>query len=189
MFTEFDVLVSVVVLGCIISSMLRGAVKDVLTIFAYAMAATITLFLQPTIAAFTEEVFRLAWLVNIGAVIVIFILTLALISLFNAMILDNLREMRNGTLDRSLGMVFGFLKGFIYVSILHFSITQLAKDEPGWLKAGETYRLTHIGAGMVGDVVGDYFSEEKESMDDKDPLIEPDDFEDSPAEVIFDRSE
>ncbi len=172
MFTEFDVIVCVIILISVVGSFIRGAAKDTLTLLGYLFAAWATLFFQPYAAALTDPLFKSPQMVNVAAIILIFIASLLLISLFNAMLLDSLRDFCKTPVDRSLGLLLGLGKGLVIVSLMHFAITSIAGKEPGWLEAGETYDLTRKGSEMADSWLGEYFEEKKEALQEEMEVIE-----------------
>lgn len=168
MFTEFDVLVSVIILISTIISFMNGIAKDLLSLVGWVGAAAVTLLFFPFAASLMDELFRSSRVVNIAAVIIVYVIALAGISVINSMILDNLREFRLGPVDRSMGAVFGLFKGVVIVSIIHFSIITVAEKEPDWLAEGETYGLTSSGAGIIHNMTKGYVEEGKEAIEQQD---------------------
>ncbi len=166
MFTPFDVLVSVIILVSIIVSFLRGFIKDLLSIFGYVGAAIITLYFFPYAVSIAQEHFKDSTVVNFVTVICLYLLVLTVIFIINATILKSLIAFRTGAVDRSLGLLFGFVKGLAIVSLIHYSVSLVAEDEPEWLTEGETYSLTQTGADIVGDIAGDYIKALKEQAEE-----------------------
>lgn len=164
MFTEFDVIVSVILMICVISSFLRGAVKDVLSLLGYIGAAAITLVAFPWAASMAEDWFKSSIMINIVAVVGVYFSALILISLVNSILLSAAKGFRFGFFDRTLGLAFGLIKGLVVVSALHYMITAVANDEPDWLTQGQTYEITSTGAGLLSDVVGGNYETIKDAV-------------------------
>jgi len=153
MFTEFDVIVCVVVAGFAIASFASGFIKDVLTLFAYICAGLATLYFQPFVALQFHSLISNESTRSIISVAAIFLPALLFCLLINAVLLDFLRSSRKGSIDRSLGLLFGLIKGIALVSVIHLVIISSAEEEPEWLHVGETYLLTSWGSSIVEEHV------------------------------------
>lgn len=156
--TYFDVAVIIIILLSTVFAFLRGFIKEFLVLLGWLAAAVITIYLYPQAIELVNEYVKGSKVVSIITVSLLFLTILILISIFNAMILDNLREMRLGVIDRSLGFLFGLLRGVLLASVIHFSIVILHEkgDGPKWLTKGETYNITVIGANMIKDIAEDF---------------------------------
>lgn len=158
MFTEFDVIVCVIVMICALSSAIRGGLEDVLALLAWLGSGLITLFFYPYASAHLGEWFNSSMLANVVAVILVFIASLTVIVMVNATIIRGTEEFQKGTVNRLFGLVFGVFKGIAIASTIHFIVTLASNDEPGWLTAGETYELTEKGANIIEDLSESFIS-------------------------------
>ncbi len=158
-FTEFDVIVCVLMLVTAVMAFSRGFIRDSLRLVGYLAASFSTLALYPFTASIFSELFRSSLVTSAVAVIILFLLSLMVFSLFVNMMLDNMRELRMGPIDRTAGALFGLLKGWLIVSIIHYGVFItyffFDKEEPRWLVAGETYELTKKGSNMIDNWVGE----------------------------------
>lgn len=165
MFSYFDVVVSVIVIITTLVSLTRGFLNDVLSVFVWIGSGVSTLYFFPYAATWMEDLFKSSVVVNIAAIVFVFLLSLAILGLFGAMISGGLKEYRNGLFDRILGAGFGFGKGFVIVSLIHLAIIEVAgKDEPDWLR-GETYEYTSAGADWLRDFAKDVFEKGVEILE------------------------
>lgn len=168
MFTEIDVFVCVVLMITTVIAFLRGFLKDFMGLLSYAGAAAVTLLFYPHAAEISGEVFKESAIMSVAAVILVFMVSLIFISIISAMILDNLRDFRLGALDRTLGVLYGLLKGFVIVSSLHYVVFVANQmDDPSWLKKGETFTLTKAGS----DIIAVWLSKDKENPDEGEELL------------------
>lgn len=161
MFTEFDVLVCVIVLGSMLLSMATGFVRDSLNLFGWVGAAVFTLIFYPWAAKHTEELFKSGPLVNGVAVIATYLFAYAIISLIGRAVMGSFKEKKGNAFDRSFGGLLGLIKGFVIVSVLHFAIVQVAGTTPLWLEEGETFHITEKGSGYVEATVADFIKEDE----------------------------
>jgi membrane protein required for colicin V production len=158
MMTEFDVLVIIVVLLSSMIGFLRGIIREIFSILGWIGAAILTFFLFPYVADKMDGLFKSILVVNIASIFVVFMMVLMVLSVFNAMLLDNLREIRAGSVDRSLGLLFGLVRGVFIVSVFHFLILALHNKDtaPKWLEDGETYGITQPGGEKMYAWAKDY---------------------------------
>ena len=164
MFTEFDVIISIVVLIFSIIGFFWGAIKYFLSFFSWIGAGISTLYFYPYALSKAKEVFPEFILVSFGVIILVFILSYVAFALFNAMVLKSIENFHKGPLDRALGTILGFITGFFVVSLLHLVIEAAADDTPKWLKEGQTYAYTKTGAELLSTVDYDEVKEEVEKQ-------------------------
>lgn len=156
--TEFDIAVLIIVLLSSVFATLRGFIKELLVLVSWIGSAAITIYSFPYAADFMGDWFQDSKVVNIIAIILVFLGILTLISIVNAMILDNLREMRLGMIDRSTGLLFGLVRGVLIASVIHFAIIILHQDDegPDWLTGSETYQITKVGSDIIKELSEEY---------------------------------
>lgn len=152
--TQFDVVVIIIILLSSVFAFIRGFLKEFFSLAGWLGAAAITFIAYPHAVQLIDGMFKSSKVVNIVAIVLVFLAVLMVIAIINAMILDNLREMRMGIVDRSLGLLFGLLRGIIIASIIHFAVVILHENDEGpeWLTQGETYQITVIGANVIKDL-------------------------------------
>ncbi|MCP5361503.1 MAG: CvpA family protein [Hyphomicrobiales bacterium] len=186
MFSYFDVFVSVIVLLTTFTSLLRGFVKDFLSVIVWVGGAISTLYFYPYAAVWMEDLFRNSVMVNVTAILLVFVVSVSILSLFAAMITGNVQGFKNSLVDRIFGAAFGFLKGFLIVSLVHLSIAEISgDDEPEWLTAGETYDYTHAGAEWMHDVGVGVFEHGKAMLEGEEERPEEIELPLNPAEEVL----
>jgi membrane protein required for colicin V production len=117
-------------------AMLRGFTREVLAIASWGAAALAAIYFYPLVLPYvkphvTKDVLALA----ISAAIVFFV-TLIVASLVTAKISDAILDSKVGPLDRSLGFVFGAVRGLLLCVIAFVFFTWLVpeKTQPEWVK-------------------------------------------------------
>jgi membrane protein required for colicin V production len=165
-FNEFDILVAVIMLISTMVSLIHGFVKDILSILAWVGSAVLTFVFYPMAAKELENYMEGTLVTNLAAIIGVYVASFTCVSLFNAMILDNLRTFRGGPVDRSLGTLFGLVKGFVIVGLLHFAIVLVAGKEPKWLEESKTYSFTSQSSQMFEN----FFADVVDKVEDPDAI-------------------
>ena len=139
MLTAFDVGVGVLVLISAILATARGLTREVLSLATWAGSAAIAVYMylnHPDIAQqyIAEEV-----VANIATVLISFIVSLVVLHLLTMRIADFVVDSRIGPIDRTLGFVFGVLRGIlIAIVITLFGTWLLGTNLPEWAKNAQS---------------------------------------------------
>jgi membrane protein required for colicin V production len=151
--TWLDFLLLGVMLISGLLAMIRGFMREVLSIAAWATAAIATVLLYnrllPIAKANIPNDFVAAALV-IGGV---FLLTLLLVSIITVRVSDMILDSRIGALDRTLGFLFGLARGLIIVVVafLFFSWLVPSNKQPdGVRNAKSRVVLENTGEWLQG---------------------------------------
>lgn len=133
--TLLDIILIGVMLVSALLAMIRGFMREILSIAAWVIAAVATLyayakFLPLAKSYFNNDVVAAAVLVGgtfLGTLLIVSIITVR----FSDMVLDS----RVGALDRTLGFLFGLGRGLIIVVVafLFFAWLVPPRTQPGWV--------------------------------------------------------
>lgn len=122
--------VDIVVLAVIALSTLlalgRGFVKEVLSIFGWIGAAigTFLIFVYvPAVKEFARKQITEPVLADIACAVALFVVLLIVLGFFNHAISSRVHASALGPLDKSLGLVFGLVRGVILVALAHMVMT------------------------------------------------------------------
>jgi membrane protein required for colicin V production len=133
--TLLDVILIGVMLISAVLAMIRGFMREVLSIAAWAIAAVVTLFsygkLLPLAKGFVNNDIIAAVAVVAGT----FLLTLIVVSVATVRFSDMVLDSRVGALDRTLGFLFGLARGLIIVVVAFLFFVWLvpSKTQPSWV--------------------------------------------------------
>jgi membrane protein required for colicin V production len=133
--TLLDIGLLVVMLISGILAMVRGFMREILSIAAWLIAAIVTLYFYARLEAVVRGYVDNDLLAKGIAIGGLFLVTLLVVSLFTVKISDLVLDSRVGALDRSLGFIFGLARGLIImvVAFLFFSWLVPAKSQPDWV--------------------------------------------------------
>jgi membrane protein required for colicin V production len=134
--TLLDLVLLAVMLISGLLAMIRGFMREILSIASWAAAAGVTLYSYPKLVPQAKQYFAsdlVATAVVVGGV---FLGTLIIVSIFTIKISDMVLDSRVGALDRTLGFLFGLGRGLIIkvVAFLFFSWLVQEKSQPGWVR-------------------------------------------------------
>ncbi len=133
--TLLDILLIVVMLISGLLAMIRGFMREVLSIAAWVLAAGVTLYAYGKIVPAATAYFNSELIAKAVVVGGVFLVTLLLVSVFTVRISDMVLDSRVGALDRTLGFLFGLGRGLIIVVVAFgfFDWLVPAKAQPAWI--------------------------------------------------------
>lgn len=136
--TLLDAVLIVIMLISAVLAMIRGFSREVLSIVSWVVAAGAALLFHNAFAkTLTALIPQMPDndLVQKGiAAAVIFLVVLIIASYLTMLLADKIIDSRIGVLDRTLGFIFGAVRGFLLVTITLMGFLWLAGDsEPTWV--------------------------------------------------------
>ena len=138
--TLLDILLLVVMLISGLLAMIRGFMREILSIGAWGVAALATLYAYTKVLPVAKGYFSsdmVATAVTIGGV---FLLTLLVVSIITVRISDMVLDSRVGALDRTLGFLFGLGRGLVIVVVafLFFAWLVPERSQPTWVSGAKS---------------------------------------------------
>lgn len=129
--TSFDYIVIAIAVLCIVVSMMRGAVKEMLSILGWIAAFYMAKIYSSMLAAFLPEGILTEGFRTLIAFLILLIAVLLLTGLLAMAISGIVSKVGLGGLNRLFGLIFGFAKGLLIVSVLVFlaGFTSLPKEQ------------------------------------------------------------
>jgi membrane protein required for colicin V production len=147
--TLLDLILLAVMLISGLLAMIRGFMREVLSIAAWALAAVAGVYayarLLPIVKpSFSSDIIAAAVVVG-GA----FLLTLLIVSIVTVRVSDMILDSRIGALDRTLGFAFGLARGLVIVVVAFLFFNWLVKPEqqPTWVRDAKS-RVVLQGTGQ-----------------------------------------
>jgi len=138
--TLLDIGLLVVMLISGILAMVRGFMREILSIAAWLIAAGVTLYGYARVEVYVKQYVTNELIAKGVAIGGLFLLTLLIVSLFTVKISDLILDSRVGALDRSLGFLFGLGRGLVIMVVvfLFFSWLVPQKSQPEWVKGARS---------------------------------------------------
>lgn len=152
MLTAFDVGVGVLVLISAILATARGLTREVLSLATWAGSAAIAIYMWQYHPEIARQYVAEPIVADIATVVVSFILALIVLHLLTMRIADFVVDSRIGPIDRTLGFVFGVLRGIlIAIVITIFGVWLLPNNLPSWAANAQTLQpLQNMGNQLIG---------------------------------------
>jgi membrane protein required for colicin V production len=146
------IVISVVILSSIFA-FYRGFVREALAIAGWVGAAFLTFKFFPFGQKYVRFIVETAWLADVIAAATIFICILVLVWLCIHLVVSRVRQSPLNSLDRSLGFLFGAIRGILLVVVLYIIASRAAWHEedsmPSWVVDAYTYDMVDNTASIV----------------------------------------
>jgi membrane protein required for colicin V production len=173
--TMLDIILLSVMLVSAILAMVRGFMREVLSIASWAAAALLTVYafpkLKPEAVKYVNNEMVATGLVIAG----VFLGTLLLVSIVTIKLSDMILDSRVGALDRTLGFLFGLGRGLliVVVAFLFFAWLVPDKSQPEWVRnAKSRVVLQSTGQALMSMLPDDpegYLRKLKPPRDEQEP--------------------
>ncbi len=156
--TLLDGILLVIMLLSAVLAMIRGFVREVLSIASWVIAAIAAYMLYGQVLPFVKQYVSQEYVALGIAVAGVFLVTLLVVSYITMRISDFVLDSRIGVLDRTLGFVFGALRGFllVVVAMLFFNWFVSTEQQPQWIaQAKSKALLDSVGSQLVAALPDD----------------------------------
>jgi membrane protein required for colicin V production len=126
----------VVVLISAFLAMLRGFTREVLAIASWGAAAVAAIYLHPLVLPYVKPYIAKDVIALAVAAAAVFFVTLIVVSLITVKLSDAILDSKVGAIDRSLGFLFGAVRGLLLcvIAFVFFNWLVPAQTQPGWVK-------------------------------------------------------
>jgi membrane protein required for colicin V production len=146
--TLLDIILIGVMLVSALLAMIRGFMREVLSIASWVIAAVATLYSFTKVVPYAKSYFNndiVATAVVLGGT---FLGTLLIVSIITVRFSDMVLDSRVGALDRTLGFLFGLARGLIIVVVAFLFFAWLVPDrsQPEWIRSAKS-RVVLQGTG------------------------------------------
>jgi membrane protein required for colicin V production len=138
--TFLDLILLVVMLVSAMLAMIRGFMREILSIAAWALAAIATVYSYARLLPLAKQYFNNDIVAAAAVIGGVFLGTLLIVSVLTVRISDMILDSRVGALDRTLGFLFGLGRGLIIVVVafLFFDWLVPSKSQPDWVQSAKS---------------------------------------------------
>ena len=138
----FDLLVILFILASAFFAFSRGFFQEIFSLFSWSGALLISYFYSKYLIDYVDKILNNPTLSNLITYLVIFIVSLFLLSFISKKISGLIKYSSVGMIDRSLGFLFGVIRGYILLCLIFFGYNFFFKEVyPKWL---EKSKLSYI---------------------------------------------
>ncbi len=142
-----DIAVVLVIFFSGLFALFRGFVHETLAVASWIGAAVATLVVFPFAQPEVRKIIAIPLVADLATGVAIFLIVLVLLSILTRILANRVRGSGLGPLDRSLGLVFGFVRGALLVCIAWLVLVWVLprEDHPSWLLQARTLPLVERG--------------------------------------------
>ncbi len=138
--TLLDIILLAVMLISGLLAMIRGFMREILSIAAWGIAAVVTAYSFNKVTPITQQYIASETGAKVATIFGIFLGTLLIVSIITVRISDMILDSRVGALDRTLGFLFGLARGLVIVVVafLFFAWLVPERSQPEWVKSAKS---------------------------------------------------
>ncbi len=146
-----DVMVALVILISGLLAFFRGFVHELLAVVSWIGAGLATIYGFPYLRPQVRELIAVPLIADMTAGVAIFLIALIALSILTRVVSRRIRTSALGPLDRSLGLVFGLLRGAVLVCVawLMFAWLLPPEDHPDWVTEARARPLVERGSVLL----------------------------------------
>ncbi len=146
-----DVVIALVIVISGVFAAFRGFVHEILAVVSWVGAALATLYGFAYVQPHVRGVIAVPLMADMAAGVGIFLLVLIALSILTRIVSRRIRASALGPLDRSLGLVFGFLRGTVLICVgwLIFAWLLPREDHPRWVTEAKARPFVERGGAML----------------------------------------
>lgn len=148
--TILDVIVIVVVLISAVLAMVRGFVREALSIASWVAAAAAAYFLYRPVVPLIAPYVASTTVQAIAAAGVVFVVALVVATYITTKIADFVVDSRIGAVDRAFGFLFGAARGILLLVVALLFFNWLVNPSPPWVAQAQSRPvLEDLGARLM----------------------------------------
>ncbi len=154
-----DIGIIAVLLISALLAYVRGLVHEVLSLAAWIGAIFTTLYGFPFLQPHARKLTTIDILADFGAGVVIFVVALVLLSMLTRRISKKVKDSALSVVDRSLGFLFGLLRGALIVCIAYIGLGLVypKDDQPEMVRQARALELVEPGAEILTSLIPENF--------------------------------
>lgn len=147
--TDLAIFVVILISGAL--AFVRGFVHELLAVAAWIGAAVATVYLLPALLPYARDLIAIQIIADIAAGAALFVTVLVALSVLTHWLARHVRESSLGSVDRSLGLLFGFLRGAFLVCVAWILLLwgMPREDHPLWISEARALPLVEQGADVL----------------------------------------
>lgn len=154
--TGYDLFATVVILASAAAGWIRGGLRELVTLAAFAVAAIISLLALPLSAPLGRGLVDPDWAGSIAAAIGVFLLVYFGIRITGTIVSRRLRDHKQlSGVDRFFGVGVGAVRALVLLGAIHLVTYAAAAPNPapGWLRDAALFPLSHASARAIQTVL------------------------------------
>ena len=150
-----DIAIIGILLVSALWAFLRGFVREVLGVAAWVGAAFVTLYGFAYVRPYAKQLISIDFVADAVAGVVLFVVSLILFSVVSHAISSQVRDSALSAIDRSLGFVFGLIRGAVIVCLGYLLLKWAVppQDRPTWIMAARSLPAIEQGVALLEQLI------------------------------------
>ncbi len=147
--TLFDLIALCLILGSALIGFVRGAIREVMTILAFFLAALIAIFALRFTGPLSRRLIDPDWAATALAVVLSFVLAYIALRVSGSFLTKKIHNIETlGALDRSAGVGFGLIRALVLLGVFYLVFNAATPPErvPRWISHAALYPLAKLSA-------------------------------------------
>jgi len=151
----FDIFIIVLIVLSGLFAFARGFVREALSVGTWIGASLAALYAFPFSRPIAERCLAKGIVADAAAALSVFVVVLIVLSILSSMISRRVKDSSLSALDRTLGLLFGLVRGVILACLVYIGVTWALPEanRPVWIKEARTATLLQIGADKLKALV------------------------------------
>lgn len=152
-----DVAIAGAVILSTVTAVLRGFVREVLSILGWAAAAAAAIWFGPAAAAFLRPHISTPFVAPVLGYAAVFLIVLFPLGFASHWLSRTVRESAVGIVDRCLGVPFGVARGLVIVGLLYLAISLVIpfSAQPAWLTHARLFPVVRASSNVILSLLPD----------------------------------
>ena len=166
-FNNFDLLLAAVLIASGIFAFRRGLVREVMALGTWVLASLFAFSFYPVAKPLLEAQIKNPMLADASAAIGLFCVAIIILVPLGDYLSGLVKTPTLSSIDRSLGFVFGIVRGFIIMCLLYLGMTfawQDDQDQPDWMAQAKTKPALAYGVDLLRSVVPETAEEDTKKV-------------------------
>lgn len=153
--TLADVIVVLVLMISALLAFARGFVHEVLAVGGWLGAIFATIYGLPLVRPYARQLVDSDAVADVGAGLVLFLVSLIILSLLTGALSHRVRDSQLNAVDRSLGFIFGLVRGALLLAILYIALDWVMPEpsQPAWIREARSMPLVEAGADVLRSMI------------------------------------
>ena len=149
--TLLDIIVVAIIGLSGLVAVLRGMLQETFSLGGWILAGVAAFLGLPYLRPVARDLLPWPEVADIAAAAAIFIVVLIIATIITANLVERLKSSRFGTLDRSLGLLYGLARGYILAALFYMLTVFLFKSDnlPKWIEEARTRPVLDLGAKFI----------------------------------------
>jgi len=151
-----DIAILAVLLLSALAAFSRGFVREVLAVASWIAAIFAVVYLLVPLRPFLRQYISYNLAADIITGAVIFVVALAICATLSSYLSRNIRSGALGAIDRSLGLLFGLVRGVVLVCLAYMLmawVMPVEKERPAWLQQARSMPMVARAAEYLRSLV------------------------------------